>query len=369
MSQYPANLASAHLPLANLLRQTSAWRSRLLGLSCFSSAGQSACLPASLPLISVSMPPLLIESESVCESWQAALPASSGQWGAIHFRQSEDLLFGCLNLPESDFPLLALDRNMQSPLRQAAAFAYRQIFGLLDTLDLPHLYRVWNYLPDIHGESHGIERYQQFNMGRQEGFAALRRPVTGHVPSASAVGSADGPLAVCFLAGRGEPPLPLENPRQISAYHYPQQYGPRTPTFSRATLAQIGGQWTLFISGTASIVGHQSLHPGDILAQTHETLANIEAIIDAANRRVEGTRFERRQLRYKVYVRRPVDAPAIREVLDQWLGVSASALFLQADICRRELLVEIEASGGSKPLTKKCRVAFRPPNCSLAKVV
>jgi hypothetical protein len=92
--------------------------------------------------------------------------------------------------------------------------------------------------------------------------------VTGAVPAASAVGIADGPLDLCFFAGRGEPPLPLENPRQISTYDYPPQYGPRAPTFSRATLAQIGGQWTLFISGTASIVGHQSLHPDDILAQT-----------------------------------------------------------------------------------------------------
>jgi enamine deaminase RidA (YjgF/YER057c/UK114 family) len=307
-----------------------------------------------LPSISVSMPPLLAVSESVCESWQAASPACPGKRGVIRFRHSEELLFGCLSLAESDFPLLEGDGIIQSPLRQAAAFAYREIFGLLDALDFPHLYRVWNYLPDIHGESHGIERYRQFNMGRQEGFLAARRPLAGPVPAASAVGSEDGPLAFCFLAGRGEPPWPLENPRQISAYHYPQAYGPRAPTFSRATLARIGGQWVLFVSGTASIVGHQSLHPGDILAQTRETLANLEAVIDAANRRAEGGRFERRQLRYKVYVRRPADAPGIREALDRWLGGSANALFLQADICRRELLVEIEASGGGAAV-KPCR--------------
>lgn len=354
MSQLSANLASAHLPLASLLRQPSAWRSRLLGVSCFSAAAQFARLPDTLPSIRVSMPPLLAASESVCESWLNASPACTGEWGAIRFRQSEELLFGCLSLAESDFPPQALDRNIQSPLRQASAFAYREIFGLLDALDFLHLYRVWNYLPDIHGESHGSERYRQFNSGRQEGFATLRRPVAGAVPAASAVGSAAGPLAFCFLAGRGEPPVPLENPRQISAYDYPPQYGLRAPTFSRAMLAQIGGQRTLFISGTASIVGHQSLHPGDILAQTQETLANLDAVIEEANRRAAGMRFERGQLHYKVYVRRPADAPLIREVLHRWLGCPANALFLQADICRRELLVEIEASGGCAAV-RPCR--------------
>jgi len=79
---------------------------------------------------------------------------------------------------------------------------------------------------------------------------------------------------------------------------------------------------------------------------TWETLANIEAIIDAVSRRVEGVCFERGQLRYKVYVRKPADAPAIREVSRLWLGCPANALFLHADICRRVRLVEIEASGG-----------------------
>jgi len=336
------------------MSQAPAWRNRLLGATCFSLAGPPRAAPDAAPSIWVPLPPLLAGADSVCESWLGASQAWRGRRGPVLFGQSEGLLFGCLGVLESGFPALAADGASQTPLRQATAFAYREIFGLLDALDFPHLYRVWNYLPDIHGESQGVERYRQFNRGRQDGFLASRRPLAGPVPAASAVGSADGPPAFCFLAGRGEPPLPVENPRQISAYHYPQAYGPRAPTFSRATLARIGGRWTLFISGTASIVGHQSLHPGDIAAQTRETLANLDAVIDEANRRVPGTSFDRGQLRYKVYVRRPVDAPGIREALERWLGVPASALFLQADICRRELLVEIEAGGGPAAV-KPCR--------------
>ena len=346
MGQPSASLASAYLPLSRLLCQPSDWRNRLLGVTCFSHVGQSATLPDTIPLINVSTTPLLAASESFCESWLTTSQVWSGKRGAILFRQSEGLLFGCLRVAESDYPPMDGDGVRTSPLQRAAKFAYREIFDLLDSLDFPHIYRIWNYLPDIHEESHGMDRYRQFNIGRQEGFLASQRSLDGNVPSASALGSADGLLNLCFLAGRGEPPLPVENPRQISAYHYPQQYGLRAPTFSRATLARIGGQWTLLISGTASIVGHQSLHPEDIKAQTKETLANIESIIKQANLCTDGLRFHRRQLHYKVYVRRPADAPAIRAEIDHWLGFSTCATFLQADICRRELLVEIEASGG-----------------------
>src|SRR5213082_3849534 len=55
-------------------------------------------------------------------------------------------------------------------------------------------------------------------------------------------------------------------------------YGSHSPLFSRATLLRQSGGLALFISGTASIVGHTSLHVGDTVAQTRETLANIEAL-------------------------------------------------------------------------------------------
>ena len=63
-----------------------------------------------------------------------------------------------------------------------------------------------------------------------------------------------GPLAIGFLAGRAVP-RHFENPRQVPAFEYPAQYGPRPPSFSRATAVKAGeGRW-IFISGTAAVVG------------------------------------------------------------------------------------------------------------------
>jgi chorismate lyase/3-hydroxybenzoate synthase len=139
---------------------------------------------------------------------------------------------------------------------------------------------------------------------------------------------------------------PIENPRQTSAYCYPPRYGRQSPTFSRATVAGEGHDATLFVSGTASIVGHETLHEGDVRAQTHETLANIESLLAQVKATRPDLHWSLPDLQLKTYVRDPADLLAVREVILQRLGADAPGHFLQATVCRPDLLVEIEAFGG-----------------------
>ena len=174
--------------------------------------------------------------------------------------------------------------------------------------------------------------------------------MTGNVPAACALGfgqgnATHGPLTIAFLAGR-DAPISIENPRQISAYQYPEQYGPRSPTFSRASLVRLGQDEVLFISGTASIVGHDTLHPADVVAQTRETMVNIEAVLAQANRQTSHAPFDVANLSYKVYIREASDLGQIRDELTRIIGGPPNAIYLQADVCRRDLLLEIEATGG-----------------------
>jgi enamine deaminase RidA (YjgF/YER057c/UK114 family) len=148
---------------------------------------------------------------------------------------------------------------------------------------------------------------------------------------------------IYFLASRAAPTA-IENPRQISAYHYPPQYGPQ-PAFSRASVLHQAAGAMLFISGTASIVGHQTIHVGDAGAQTRETLANIEALLSEANRVAGAASFALGTLAYKVYVRHATDLGAVEAQLRSAVGSSARVVYLKADICRQDLLVEIEATG------------------------
>ena len=276
---------------------------------------------------------------AIHEAWVVDQPVAQGNTEGIAWRRSGDLLFGVITLSEHT----AASALTAPSLRQLSEQAYQRLFRLLDQQGLPHLWRVWNYIPDIHGEQAGLERYRQFNMGRGDAFEQCARSVTEQVPAACALGVADGPLSIAFLCG-ATALLPIENPRQVSAYLYPSHYGPRSPTFSRAALGYLGSQELFFVSGTASIVGHESLHEGDVVAQTRETLNNLAALIDAAAERSRGGRFELGDLEYRTYVRHTADVDAVRREVAARFG-EAPVQFVQADVCREELLVEIEAFG------------------------
>jgi enamine deaminase RidA (YjgF/YER057c/UK114 family) len=209
------------------------------------------------------------------------------------------------------------------------------------------LIRIWNYLPEINRESDGDERYRHFNSARRLAFRNSGRATMGTVPAACALGSPAGsPISIYFLAAR-QPPKMIENPRQTSAYHYPPKFGRHSPIFSRACVLSESAGTNLFVSGTASIVGHETIHHGDVAAQTRETLANISALLGEANRVVGSVRYSLDGLKFKVYVRAPTDLPAIKETLSAALRPATSIMYLQADVCREDLLVEIEATGES----------------------
>ena len=328
------------LSVAAFLEKPAYWKNSVLGTFCFSADAANRETPAEpeIPCMRVAMQRLDADEE-IYEIWHGSGPLITGRSGALHYRHDDDVLFGVIALPETIFEAAP----GKTPLQLAAESAYQQIFMLLDSLRYPHPYRLWNYIADINTHSFGLERYRQFNLGRQDAFLACNRDVVGNVPAACALGPAHGPLTVAFLAGRVAP-LNIENPRQTSAYQYPKEYGPRSPTFSRASLVHLGQDQVLFISGTASVVGHTTLHPADVVAQTRETMANIKAVLTEANRMTSQHEFDLASLNYKVYVRHPADLAKIRAELEHCVGDVPKAVYLQADVCRSDLLLEIEAT-------------------------
>jgi len=286
------------------------------------------------PLQHVRAPLLSVDSPAFHEVWRVDSVPLAGTSEGIQWRRAGDLLFGVIELAETPGG---------AGLRALSEQAYAGIFRLLDAQGLPHLWRVWNYMADINGSADGLERYRQFNLGRAEAFLQGARSVVGRVPAACALGLAGGPLSIAFLAGP-TPALPIENPRQVSAYHYPAAYGPRSPTFSRAALVYPPGQELLFISGTASIVGHQSVHPGDVVAQTGESMDNVAVVLEQANQRSRSGGHALDALSYRVYIRHAADAPRVLAVMTERVG-AAPVVCVLADVCRAELLVEVEAQG------------------------
>ena len=280
---------------------------------------------------------VLSDRGPMADVWHASGQVQSGTTGLVRWRTDGHWVLGAIDLDET------VERQGVAKL---AHRAYHDLFRTLEETGCAHMLRIWNYLPQINGDGGGLERYRQFNAGRQEAFIEAGQAAFEGAPAACALGIRQGALCIRFLAGQIAP-VPVENPRQVSAYRYPDTYGPRSPTFSRAALAELGGgDIALFISGTASIIGHETVHLGDVVAQTHETLRNLAAVIQAANARTTAE-FALPKLEAVVYVRHVADAETVRGVLAEVLGAEAPtlrhAVFLEADICRQDLLVEIEA--------------------------
>jgi len=245
-------------------------------------------------------------------------------------------------------------RRVGENMEEDALETYRALLALLDERGYPCLQRVWNYVPRINEDQRGVERYKRFNVGRARGFEErFGEAAERHFSAASAVGTMGDSLIVCFAAGR-EPGTHLENPRQISAPRYPADYGAKSPSFARGTFAPAGWGQAFFLSGTASVVGHATTHHGDPLGQLEEAVTNIEALLGRAAARdgrwrPDVARFDL----LKIYVRHREHFAAIREALARRLDPSTPSIYLKADLCRTDLLVEIEGvSLSNRPPTE-----------------
>jgi chorismate lyase/3-hydroxybenzoate synthase len=264
------------------------------------------------------------------ELWLATGPVHTGQWSdaaaarPTHVRYSHD--------GQYLFAVIELDEREHGGILLTAEHAYAAIRRFQQQSRFPHLLRMWNYMDAINEGVGDLERYRQFCVGRGRGLGEVSQAY----PSATAIGRqrADHILQVFWLAGI-VPGQPLENPRQVSAYHYPRVHGPVSPTFARALVAP---DETLLISGTASIVGHVSRHHDDVMAQLEETVRNLNSFAPHISR----SRTADSKDLLKVYVRDQALMPRIAERLHQ-LYPGTEIIFVAADICRRELLLEIEA--------------------------
>ncbi len=281
------------------------------------------------PVLWVDTP--VLGGDAAYEVWTSNKAVTQYQDGLMTGAGNEDIFFGCLSF----------ENNAKDDLNEVALRAFSGIFEFLQRGNYSNLIRVWNYFPEINAIENDMERYRSFSIGRHEAFVRYQQKVEDS-PAACALGSHGGPLVIYFLAARS-PGLQIENPRQISAYSYPNQYGPRSPTFSRATLAFQDEAQTLFISGTASILGHETVHPASVGLQTRETLVNIRAVIEQAVLKGFAPVDIASDLALKVYVRHAEDFAEVLGIIREEFGAVSELMVLQADICRVDLLVEIEA--------------------------
>jgi chorismatase len=271
---------------------------------------------ATAPSIRSGTPALDIPlASTVTEVWTTDQPVTTGSGDGITFGHDGDYAFCAGAVPASP--------RYASGVREA----YLRAFGALADLGYPHVFRMWNFVGRINAaNADGLEIYRDFCRGRAEAFESSPLPLDT-LPAATGVGAHLPGIGFYLLARREPGHIAVENHRQVPAYCYPDRYGPRPPSFARASRLPGG---PLLISGTASILGHRTVHAGELASQCHTTLANLATLAP-----------DLRSLQaVKVYVRHAEDVDEVRELCAPPFGDEAA--YFTTDLCRSDLLVEIE---------------------------
>lgn len=246
----------------------------------------------------------------------------------------------------------------------AYGFGYNQVF------------RTWLYLGDIVGPEADTQRYKELNRARSDFYRDIEfgdqhvppqiaQPI---FPASTGIGT-DGRevmmSSIALASTRKDVHLvPLENPLQVPAFDYGTVYSPKSPKFARAMAVVVGDCAALFVSGTASITASETRYVDDMEGQTWQTLDNIAALISEENLARHGLPGFGATLDdmvlVRIYVKRQEDYQTAHDVCYVRLGELPS-IFAIADVCRPELLVEIEGVAFSKRINLQQSPALDRP--------
>ena len=218
---------------------------------------------------------------------------------------------------------------------------FRQMKDVLDEegFGIDSIVRQWNYIEQITAqESDGQQHYQMFNNARSEFYSSTLWK-DGY-PAATGIGSTCGGVLVDFDAVMLQSDVcritPIDNKLQVAAHAYSEQVletahqKKATPKFERAKSMTFDDRRIVYISGTAAIRGEESLIGVGLERQLHITMENIAQLIGEAQLKM-----------LRVYLKEKSFFEEAYRLLEAYqLNIPIS--YMWADVCRDELLIEIE---------------------------
>ena len=282
----------------------------------------------------IGIPLRKLDTASGQERWWYRGPVTHSRIGEVAVSSCEDFLALSVDLPDAEC----------ADVREATRKAYEDLFRVLDDFPGFDFVRIWNFLDDINQGEGDKERYRQLSVGRAEAFAG-RRIVDESAPAGTAIGTPPGSgLQIIGLASARQLD-PIENPDQVSAFRYPRQYGPQSPKFSRSGVVTAPCSLLFFVSGTAAVVGHESAFPYETQPQLETTVKNLGSLTGAVAARLatHPDRLLGSGSHLRVYLRDGSEFERVRKEIASTFAMPESAIiYLEGEICRRELMIEIE---------------------------
>lgn len=266
----------------------------------------------------------------------------------------------CSSICNGDESLLIVEGISASDFTDSVCLQSREVFCRLNNLLMAHgfavddIVRQWNYIGNIVSYRDGKQNYQEFNDARTSYYE--KGQWRNGYPAATGIGvSCDGIIvgAIAFKgAKRGYRAIyPIDNPLQVAAHAYSKRVliddavdaKKSTPKFERAKLIETNSGACCFVSGTAAIRGEESVDASSARVQTIMTIENIEHLVSKENLLRWGCKpYELKCVQLQVFIKNREDYQDVRAVVEQAYP-QLPVVYTVADVCRSELLVEIEA--------------------------
>jgi len=247
-----------------------------------------------------------------------------------------------------------------------------------ESMEIHDIVRQWNYIGNITGIDHDIQNYQAFNIARTRFYEKTNWKNTGY-PAATGIGSSVNALVISLIAisnTKGIHIYPVNNPLQVPAYAYSSSKlvgglfsSTDSPKFERARVIQSDLGAICIVSGTAAIRGEESMRKLDIGLQTKQTIENIQFLISPENLTQHGLALETNldMAGLRVYIKEKEHFDRVKEEIEKiWSNIQV--IYLQADICRTELLVEIEGIAMEENRNLNVRLIDRKQRNDVVKV-
>ncbi|MCX5711117.1 MAG: glycogen/starch synthase [Candidatus Omnitrophica bacterium] len=276
---------------------------------------------------------------------------------------------------------IALEAGIENDSAYAEGMdIYRRLKDILARFKFPLDYslinRFWIYISDIVGEdvATGSERYKEFNRAREEEFEPIGADNQRHktmfmsrflpehmkdgrvrYQASTGIGTAhDKGVKLVMEAHaidasakrKGVHCWSVTNKRQIDpAIYERQKFGASSPKFSRGLVEIVDNEAVFYISGTASIVNQETVHLNDAKMQAEETINNIKMLISDENldyEKLPKLGFTLKDLKQiRIYIKRQQDVARVTGVCERRLP-GIPKIYVVADVCRSDLLVEME---------------------------
>lgn len=252
--------------------------------------------------------------------------------------------------------LLFVEGIAASDFSESVSCQSEEVFARLDGVlsangfEVDDIVRQWNYIGNIVACRDGKQNYQEFNDARTRYYA--KGGWRNGYPAATGIGAVGEGIvvgAIAYRSVRGGV-YPIDNPLQVAAHIYSKSVlideavdaVKSTPKFERAKLIERADGACCFVSGTAAIRGEESVDRSSARLQTIKTIENIEYLVSKENLVRFGCKaYDLRCAKLQVFIKRAEDYDCVRSVVEQAYPQVAT-VYTIADVCRSELLVEIE---------------------------